>query len=151
MHIVEFDGTDVTFENVEPLWTLDEVFNLGQERLARVLEDHGHHVEWEDRPVYEFLLDQHVTRRCVTHETAAAVDELPRDARYALLFEGAADYRERLGMRRSDGKRLQRTTRKAPLDRLADEHGIATNELGWEEATLEVIRHAPARGRINPQ
>lgn len=151
MRIVEFDGTDVWFEHIEPLWTLEEVHLMNQQLLAQTLEANDLPVEWEDRLVYDYLSDTHVTRPCVTHETGKAIETVPWHQRMVLMTKQCQTYRERVGLRRSDGKPLHRTVRKAELAKVADEFGIRTSEPGWEEAAMEAIRLAPARGRIPAQ
>lgn len=149
MKILEFDGTDVTFESLEPKWTIEEVDVMHQHRVQDALEEHGFPTEWiDDRIVWYPEAQRFVEREGLDRESLANYGELPLKIQMSLGELNCRDHRERIGMRRSDGKPIQRRTRKVTLDKLADEFGIPTRDPGWEELTLTTLSEAPAKGRI---
>lgn len=149
MVITDFDGEDVWFETLEPKWTVEEVDLMHQRRLQDALLAAGLPAGWtETRVCWSPEAGRLVERPGLDDEARAACCLLPSELIHRLTMVHAADHRERVGRRRSDGKQVHYRVRKAPLDRMADELGVPTAEAGWEALTLQALAAAPARGRL---
>lgn len=147
MRIVEFDGTTVLYEAFTPPLTPQQMDERDQQRRMRLLEEAGFTPTWTTERVVSDGYGNQVNWPGIDRDS---VDwfAVPAAIITTWMEERAGDERENRGWRRHDGKPVYKRHVRQDIEKIADQFGIPTNEPGWQEATLQALQAAPAKGTI---
>lgn len=155
MRIIEDDGSFITFEQLEPKWTIAEVVQKHHHRVAAELIKAG--VDITDDDYVEDELDPRVSGARGTYQRLSRDiiqkhwSKLDKPALERISIEHSGDYREANGLRRHDAKPLERVAKRMEYEKLADMFGIPTNDTAtgpWRRLVREAVAAAEPRGRI---
>jgi hypothetical protein len=156
MRIIEDDGSFITFEQLEPKWTIAEVVQKHHNRIAQELTAVGitpvWESDWEDCELDPRVSGARGTYRKLKHEFVQRHwHRLDKAALERISIEHSGDYREANGLRRHDGKPVERVARRMEYEKLADMFEIPTNDTAtgpWRRLVREAVLAAEPRGRI---
>lgn len=155
MNILEDDGSYITFEVLEPKWTVAEVHRRHYERIAKEFEavdlialEH----DWEEAELVPRVSGARGSYTRLTSDFCSRHwYRLSKAARDRIDAEQSGDYREANGMQRHDGKPIAKTTKRVEYEKLADQFGIPTNDTAtgpWRRLVREAVAAAEPQGRI---
>lgn len=155
MQIIEDDGSYITYELCQPKWTIAEITQKHHDRIAMELQAAGvdtrDSADWMDAELDPRVSGARGTYRCLRPEFIQqhwfSLDEAACER---ITLENAGDYREARGLRRHDGKPVERLTKRVEYEKLADMFSIPTNDTAtgpWRRLVREAVLAAEPEER----
>jgi hypothetical protein len=159
VRVIENDGSFITVQNLDARWTIAEITQRHQDRIARALIDAGLWAGSVDPRSDDWLVTELNPMTAgetgeyfrLPADVAFTMVQLPIEVRDHISRELAGDYRESVGKSRTDAKNVKSITRRRSLEEWADEFSIPTNGTfpGWKAAVVDAIVEAPSRGQVD--